>query len=83
MKSYSVELRQKIINLYSNSEISQRKLAKLFEVALSFIVKLIKRYRETGNIAPQPFRGGVKLKLTSDQLVSLSELIADNNDTSS
>ena len=80
MKSYSVDLRQKNINVYNNEAISQRQLAKRFGVDLSFIVKLLKQYRETGNIAPKPFRGGVKLKLMPDQLVSLLELIADNND---
>ena len=80
MKAYSIDLRQKIIEVYENEEISQRQLAKRFRVALSFIVKLIKQYRETGEIAPKPFRGGVKLKLTPEQLESLANLIENNND---
>lgn len=80
MKAYSIDLRQKIIDVYENEEISQRQLAKRFRVALSFIVKLIKQYRETGEIAPKPFRGGVKLKLTPEQLESLADLIEHNND---
>jgi transposase len=42
--------------------------------------KLLKQYRETGVIAAKPFAGGVKLKLNSEQLVSLTELIEANND---
>jgi len=49
-------------------------------VALSFIQKLLKQYRETGEIAAIPFGGGVKLKLDSEQLVILAELISANND---
>ena len=80
MKAYSLDLRQKIIQVYENEEISQRQLAKRFCVALSFIEKLLKQYRETGSIAAKPFAGGVKLKLNSQQLVSLGELIEANND---
>jgi transposase len=49
-------------------------------VALSFIEKLLKQYRETGSIVAKLFAGGVKLKLNSQQLVSLAELIEANND---
>lgn len=80
MKAYSLDLRQKIIDVYENEEISQRQLAKRFRVALSFIVKLLKQYRETGEIMPKPFHGGVKLKLTPEQLEILADLIENNND---
>lgn len=59
MKAYSLDLRQKIIDVYEQEEISQRQLAKRFNVALSFVVKLLKQYRATGKITPKPFAGGV------------------------
>jgi transposase len=80
MKAYSVDFREKIIQVYENEEISQRELAKRFCVALSFIEKLLKQYRETGEIAAKPFARGVKLKVNSEQLVILTELIEANND---
>ena len=80
MKAYSIDLRQKIIDVYEKEEISQRQLAKRFCVALSFIVKLLRQYRQTGEIAPKPFNGGVKLKLTLDQIRILADLIENNND---
>lgn len=64
MKAYSVDFRKKIIQVYEMEKISQRGLAQRFCVALSFIQKLLKQYRQTGKIAPKPFAGGVKLKLT-------------------
>jgi transposase len=39
MKAYSIDLRQKIIEVYEREEISQRQLARRFDVALSFIVQ--------------------------------------------
>ena len=80
MKAYSVDLRQKIIDVYEREEISQRQLAQRFDVALSFIVKLLRRYRTTGEISPKPFAGGVKLKLNSENLIILANLIENNND---
>jgi len=80
MKAYSLDLRQKIIDVYEREEISQRQLAERFNVALSFIVKLLRQYRKTGNISPKPFNGGVKLKLDPKNLVILAELIERKND---
>ena len=65
MKAYSIDLRQKIIDVYETEEISQRQLATRFNVALSFVVKLLRQYRTTGQIAPKAFNGGVKLKAFS------------------
>ena len=80
MKAYSIDLRQKIIDVYETEEISQRQLATRFNVALSFVVKLLRQYRTTGQIAAKPFNGGVKLKLSPEDLVVLGDLIENNND---
>ena len=80
MKSYSVDFRQKIIDVYHNEPISQKAIAERFGVALSFVQKLIKQYRLTQNIAPQTYRCGGQLKLNPEQLLVLAELIEANND---
>lgn len=80
MKAYSADLRQKIIDTYHSQAISQRQLAQRFTVALSFVQKIIKQYRTTGSVAAKPHRGGTKLKLNSEQLAVLAELIENNND---
>ncbi len=78
MKPYSVDLRQKIIDVYQEGNISQRQLARQFRVALSFIQKLIKQYKETGNIAPKVRTKQTPTKLTDEQLQVLKELVAEN-----
>lgn len=80
MKAYSLDLRQKIIDVYEGEEISQRKLAKRFSVAPSFVFKLLRQYRATEKISAKPFNGGVKLKLSPDNLMALGDLIEQNND---
>jgi transposase len=80
MKAYSIDLRQKIIDTYQAGDISQRQLAERFRVALSFIEKLLKQYRETGSITPKMRTEQTPTKLNSDQLTKLEELVIANND---
>ena len=80
MKAYSIDFRQKILDTYHAEPISQKAIAKRFSVALSFVQKLLKQYRETKNITPRTDRCGVKGKLNAEQLLILAELIEENND---
>lgn len=80
MQPYSVDFRSKIIEVYEEEEISIRKLAERFKVAKSFVQKLIKQYRETGDLAPKKSGGSPPRKLNSEQLIRLVEIIESNND---
>lgn len=80
MKPHSIEFRQKIIEVHEKESISIRKLAERFCVAKSFIQKLLKRYKETGDSHPQPQGGSPKPKLKREQLIDLVEIIETNND---
>ena len=50
MKAYSIDLRQKIVEADHNQEGSYRQLAHRFRVSLSFVKRLLKRYKDTGGI---------------------------------
>lgn len=80
MRPYSLDLRQKIIDVYENEVISQRGLAKRFGVAKSFIQKLLKQYRETGSLEPKQRLQQTPTKLNDEQLVVLQQLVAEHND---
>lgn len=80
MKAYSLDFRQKIIDIYLEDKISQRQLAERFKVALSFIEKLLKQYRETGSISPKIRLKQTPLKLNEQQLNILKEIVETNND---
>ena len=80
MKAYSLDLRQKIIDTYFEGGISQRQLAKRFRVALSFVEKLLKQYRETGSIAPKVRTQQTPTKLKQEQLSVLATIVEANND---
>ena len=80
MKAYSLDLRQKIIDTYFEGGISQRQLAKRFRVTLSFIEKLLQRYRENGSVAPKIRTEQTKTKLSEEQLSVLSSIVKANSD---
>lgn len=80
MKAYSIDLRQKIVDAYAEGNISQRQLAKQFRVALSFVEKLLKQHRETGNVAPKVRTQQTPTKLNPEQLNVLATIVEANND---
>lgn len=80
MKAYSLELRQKLVDVYRAGNISQRQLALQFRVALSFVEKLLKHHRETGTIAPKVRTKQTPTKLNPEQLTVLCSIVEANND---
>ncbi|MEM6437199.1 MAG: IS630 family transposase [Cyanobacteria bacterium P01_D01_bin.115] len=80
MKAYSIEFRRKIIKAYEDESISQRKLANRFDVALSFVQKLLKQYRETDSVAPKKRTQQTPPKLTEAHRVVLRRLVEAQND---
>jgi transposase len=80
MKAYSLDFRQKIIQVYEQEKPSQRQLAKRFGVATSFIIKLLKQYRTSGNLAPKPYAGGKMAQLQAAELSLIREWVEADND---
>lgn len=58
MRPYSMDFRLKVVQAHERGEGSQRELARLFGVSVSFVHGLLRRYRQTGNVEPQPHGGG-------------------------
>lgn len=80
MKAYSLDFREKIIEVYFTEQLSVRKLAKRFGVSKSFVETLLKRLRETGDILPKPHGGGPQPKLNAQQLKLVAALVDADND---
>jgi RHS repeat-associated protein len=80
MKPHSIAFRQKIIEVHEAEDTSQRKLAKRFNVALSFIQKLLKQYRETDSLAPKVRTQQTPAKLNNEHLTVLRRLVEERND---
>ncbi len=54
MKSYSVELREKIVAAHIQKNISIRKVANIFPISKSLVQKLVKQQRDEGNLQSKP-----------------------------
>ncbi|MBD2545550.1 hypothetical protein H6G72_17265 [Planktothricoides sp. FACHB-1370] len=53
MKSYSVDLRSKIVEAHLSQKISIRKLAQIFAVSKTFVQKIVKQQRTERNVFPK------------------------------
>jgi len=80
MRAYSNDLRERIAAAVERGDYSLRRLASLFSVSLSFLVRLLQRKRATGSVLPQPHGGGPTPKLDATAHTRLRALLRDQPD---
>jgi transposase len=78
VRPYSEDIRIRVIQAYTNREGSLRSVARRFDVSLSFVRDLLRRFRETGSVAPKKYVGKSTSKLDQDSLQLILRLIDDN-----
>ncbi len=66
MQAYSLDLRERVVSAYENGVETILEVAERFEVSDSFIKKLLRRRRTTGEIAPLGHRGGQPKRLSQE-----------------
>lgn len=77
---YSIDLRQRVINVYQGEKVTQRELAERFQVSQSFVTRLIRRHQQTGTIKPKSRAGGAKAKIEMSQLGQIEQLVEEQSD---
>ena len=80
MTAYSQDLRKRILETVERGEGSLRQIARRFLVSLSFITRLLQRYRSTGSPEPKPHGGGHPAALGPQDMERLRELVAKQPD---
>jgi transposase len=80
MRPYSSDLRERILAAVDHHEGSIRRIARIFRVSTSFIVRLLQHRRRAGTIAPKPHRGGRPSALGPDDLERLAALVREHPD---
>ena len=80
MCAYSRDLRNKIVEAYESEEYTQREISELFGVSLSFLEKLLKRWRTTGSIEAKAFAGGRRSSLDEDAREFVRRCLKENQD---
>jgi transposase len=74
MKAYSTDLRRKLVQACEQRLGSQRTLADAFGVSPSFVKKVLRRYRTTGQLTPKPLTGGQKPRLDAAAYAMLRDM---------
>jgi len=80
MKTYSLDLRERVLAAYDQKVGSQKQVADLFGVSVAWLKKLRRQRRETGSIAPKPHGGGWTPKFSGQTLAALQALVAEDPD---
>lgn len=74
MKSYSIDLREKIVAAHVQKKISIRKIANIFSVSKSLVQKLVKQQKVDGNLQSKP-RGKPQFSHLTNAEIELRELV--------
>jgi transposase len=76
MKPYSFDLRQRVVTAVEDGDATIAEVAAMFRVGKTFVKKMLRLRRESGNVAPQPHGGGAPAALTPQQLRVLRQQVA-------
>lgn len=82
MQAYSVDLRRRVVNAYEQGQGSIAEIATIFEVGQSFVKKMIRQWRATGDLSPLPHGGGRAPSLEAKQLRLLQSEVRRQPDVS-
>lgn len=80
MKPYSMDLRHRVVAAYENGEGTQAELAETFGVSVPWIEKVVRRWRETGSVAPKPHGGGRRPKISGRKEERLRKIVEESPD---
>ncbi len=80
MKPYPLELRQRIVEAVDKQIGTIDEIASIFNVHSSYVYKLLRQRRETGDLASLPHGGGASAKLEAKERLVLAELMAQYPD---
>src|SRR5205807_7028610 len=82
MQAYSVDLRQRVVNAYEQDQGSIAEIAEIFDVGQSFVKKMLRQWRLTGDLSPLPHGGGRAPSLEAQQLRLLQSKVRQEPDVS-
>ena len=80
MRTYSLDLRERVVRALDRGEQTQQQIAERFGVGTTWIKKLLRQRLETGSIAPKPHGGGMPAKYRGKTLERLKKALAAQPD---
>lgn len=82
MQPYSLDLRQRVVNAYEQGKGSIAQIAAMFSVGQTFVKKMLRLNRETGDLSPSPHGGGKQPSLNSKHHSLLRAKVREQSDVS-
>lgn len=83
MQAYSLDLRQRIVRAYEQVQDTIAEVAQQFSVSPAFVNKLLRQWRQVGDLPPLPHGGGKPPSLSARQLHLLRRKVRQQSYTSS
>jgi transposase len=80
MRAYSLDLRQKVVAAVERGDSTIEEVAASFGVGQTFVKKMLRQHRETGDLSPRPHGGGHKPRLSAKHLKMLRSEVARQPD---
>jgi transposase len=80
LKTYSYDLRERVVRACDEGTHSRQALAELFGVSTAWIRRLLQRRRETGSFAARPRGGRTAVKMTEARCGRLLVLVSEQPD---
>jgi transposase len=80
MKTYSMDLRQRVVAACDARDGTREQIARRFSISVSWVRDLLKRRRETGSIAPRPRGGGRAPAFDEAAAERLRRAVRDDDD---
>jgi transposase len=74
LKSYSIDLRERIIHRWKNG-VGRRRIASAMQVSFSTVNRYIDQFRKTGHLRPK-VQGRMQPRLSDEQLPALEQQLA-------
>ena len=75
MQTYSMDLRERVVDAYDRKTGTQEEVAGRFDVSVSWLKKLLRFRRAKGSIAPKPHGGGWTPKFSGERLEELKKAV--------
>src|SRR5256714_10541210 len=80
MRAYSLDLRQKVVAAVERGDSTIEEVAASFGVGQTFVKKMLRQHRETGDLRPRPHGGGHVPRLSAKHIKSLRSEVARHPD---
>jgi transposase len=77
MRSYSIDLRERIVTACDRGEGTREQIARRFCVSIAWVYRLLARRRDTGSIAPKPHGGGQPPAFQGESAERLRKAVED------